>query len=54
MKFKYKAWVHPKRGGDDYCVELAIQAANKERADELVKKWLAKRSEVTDDFQVVS
>ena len=54
MKFKYEAWVHPKCGGDDYCVKLVVQAANEEQANQLIKKWLAKRSDVTDDFQKLS
>ena len=49
-----EAWVHPKDGGDDYMIDLTIPAYNENEAKTLTKRWLSKRSSVTDDFRFIT
>ncbi len=51
--FKFIAWVHPKKGGDDYRIEIdqvgdTLQAAKKNLED-----YLSTISSVTDDYTEV-
>jgi hypothetical protein len=50
--YSYTAWVHPKAGGDDYQIEGKVFAPDENRAKAEIKKILAKKSAVTDDFQI--
>lgn len=47
-----KAWVHPKKGGDDYQVVLKVDARDSNHAKYVVEKWLEKRSAITDDYVI--
>jgi len=51
-KFKGRAWVHPIEGGDDDAYNITINAETKKAANELVRKWLRKKSAVTEDFSI--
>lgn len=48
--YKFRAVIHPKRGGDDYEIEQAITAKNELRAKELIRSFLSKKSALPDDF----
>lgn len=50
-EYRVLAWIHPKRGGDDYQVELNITAENKKIAEKMVRKWLRKKSDIENDFR---
>lgn len=52
--FKFIAWIHPKRGGDDYQTEIDQAGENLEQAKKHLEEWLAKVSNVTNDYQVVA
>ena len=54
FKYSFLAWVHPKQGGNDYSADIAVYATDVEEAEKEVKKWLKKRSSVTNDFQLLS
>ena len=51
-KYKFVAWVHPKRGGDDYPIDGVVHALDRKEAKELIRKYLAKRSMCPDDFTI--
>ena len=50
MKFRVTAWVHPKRGGDDYQVDVFYST---KPSDAEVRTMLATRSSVVDDFKII-
>lgn len=51
--FKFVAWVHPKKGGDDYQVEVDQAGTTIEEAKRNLESWLTTISAVTDDYQEV-
>lgn len=50
MKFRVTAWVHPKRGGDDYQVDIFYPT---KPSDAEIRSTLSSRSSVVDDFQII-
>lgn len=46
--YKFKAFIHPLRGGDDYLLESAITAKSEDRARDLIKAMLILKSAVVD------
>ena len=50
-KFKVTAWIHPKRGGDDYQIDYYFM---EQPTDEVVQKLLAKKSSITNDYTIKS
>lgn len=51
--YHYRAWVHPKNGGDDREYDIEIIAETRENADRQIESWLKKRSDVTDDYRLM-
>jgi len=51
--YKFTAWVHPIKGGDDYKVALTGQAFTLAGAEKSVRAWLRKRSAVVTDYKRV-
>ena len=48
---KVCAWIHPKRGGDDYQIDYYFMELP---TDEAVQKLLAKKSSITNDYIIKS
>ena len=48
--FLFEAWIHPKNGGDDFLTELTVDAKTFRKAKNLVEKYLAKRSDIINDY----
>ena len=51
--FNVVAWIHPKNGGDDYQVDLQIEAESKAGAKTVVEKYLKRKSAITNDYAFV-
>ncbi len=49
--FKFIAWVHPRKGGDDYQVEIDQVGKNIEEAKKELEKYLSKISNINTDYQ---
>jgi hypothetical protein len=52
--FLFEAWIHPKRGGDDYACQVEVKAETQEKAEEELKKWLRKRSAIDNDYNLIT
>jgi hypothetical protein len=51
--FKFEAWVHPKKGGDDYMITGRFEAPSMKSAKEVMKSLLKKKdSALLDDYQI--
>jgi len=49
----FNAWIHPKEGGDDYEMEIKFNTGNKAQAEILLRKYLATKSIVVDDYKLL-
>ena len=51
--YHYRAWVHPKNGGDDREYDVSIIAETPGMADKEIRNWLKKKSDVIEDYRLV-
>jgi len=51
--YHFRAWVHPKSGGDDKEYDIEIIAEDEHEANQEIVKWLKKRSDVTEDYKLM-
>lgn len=50
--FKFIAWIHPLKGGDDYQTEIDQTGETLEIAEKNLKEYLSKVSAITTDYRV--
>ena len=51
--YTFDAWIHPKKGGDDYCERVSICADDEATARKYLETYISKKSEVTTDYSLV-